>query len=195
MSRYIQPDQDRIVSSNQFDLPEGNASKADVMHAAAIVIDRFGILLRGASGSGKSHLQRAIRRQAQQMGLFSALISDDYVALLPGTETTSLASSHAGQAGEGRGPLIAFGPKTTHALEEVRGLGLISLEEKDLLPRAVVHLLVDLVDEKDIARMPTDEDLETQCAGASIASLRVPNRSVDVAVDLILARLSTWKHS
>ncbi|WP_319532967.1 hypothetical protein [uncultured Cohaesibacter sp.] len=183
MSHYLDPDKDHAFNGPSFRLPQELEETSEIMHAAGVIIHRFGILLRGPSGSGKSLLQRKLRQEAQARGKFSALISDDYVRL---------ARPDPQAEGEGA-PLLAFAPVTTRQLQEVRGIGVIELEPSEVVSRAVIHLLVDLVAEHKIERMPGVAGAETLCLGAPVAHLSVPERSVDVASDLVFALLSTWK--
>ncbi|WP_422017726.1 HPr kinase/phosphorylase [Reyranella sp.] len=90
-----------------------------------------GILLRGPSGAGKSDLAlRLVEGGAR-------LVSDDQTAL----------------ARQGRG-LVATPPGTLAGLLEVRGIGIVKLGRAQLLARATVALLVDLVPPDRIERLP-----------------------------------------
>ena len=144
MSHYLDPDKDHAFSGPSFRVPPELEGGNEIMHAAGIVLHRFGILLRGPSGSGKSLLQRKLRQGARARGAFSALISDDYVRL----------ARPEPPAGADGAPLVAFAPVATHQLQEVRGIGVVELEPQQVVSRAVIHLLVDLVAPEQIERMP-----------------------------------------
>nr|WP_321454900.1 hypothetical protein [uncultured Cohaesibacter sp.] len=190
MSLYFDPDSDQTSAGPIFDLPDflEASCQTEIMHAAAIVIDSFGILLRGQSGSGKSLLQRTLRREAQAMGLEAALVSDDYVKLV-----RMPAEAGAGADAASQPQLRAFCPVATKGLQEVRGLGIVSVSPRNFVDQAPMHLLVDLRPHNEIQRMPPDEERKTLCLEAEIAHLSVPQLSVLEACDLIFALLSTWK--
>ncbi|WP_321448323.1 hypothetical protein [uncultured Cohaesibacter sp.] len=187
MSLYFDPDHDQANDGPIFDVPDAIASScpSELMHAAAIVIGPYGLLLKGESGSGKSLLQRTMRREAAALSIPSALVSDDYVKLVRQPEP---------QSGTTEQPeLRAYGPVATRGLQEVRGLGIISVGENNFASEAPMHLLVDLCPADDIHRMPSSEETVRSCLGYPIAHLSVPERSVVEACDLIFALLSTWK--
>src|SRR5712691_2468744 len=99
-----------------------------LVHATAIAIDSRAVLLRGASGSGKSDLAlRLIDAGAR-------LIADD--------------QSELHRRGDS---IIVRAPATIVGLVEVRGIGIIRL---DALAEAPVALLVDLVAPESLERLP-----------------------------------------
>ena len=190
MSLYLDPDTDNACKGPLFDLPEGLYAGSESMHASAVVIDRVGILLRGPSGSGKSVLQRQLRDLAEARGVHALLVSDDYVRLVRPELRAPYRNGNAPIP-----PLVAFAPLATQKMQEVRGFGVVSLEDERLMSPAVMHLLVDLVPPERILRMPQKEESRISCLGHSIDHLSVPSCSALVACDLVFARLSTWKHS
>ena len=99
-----------------------------LLHATAIAIDGRAVLLRGASGSGKSDLAlRLIDAGAR-------LIADDQSEL-----------HRHGDA------IVARAPATIAGLVEVRGIGIFRL---DALAEAPVALIVDLVPPETLERLP-----------------------------------------
>lgn len=96
-----------------------------------------GILLRGPSGAGKSDLALRLIEGG------SRLVADDQTALVR----------------QGRG-LVATPPGTLAGLLEVRGVGIVKLGRAQLLARATIALLVDLVPPDRIERLP-DRSRET----------------------------------
>lgn len=89
------------------------------------------VLLRGPSGAGKSDLAlRLIEAGAR-------LVADDRTAL-----------ARVG------GGVVASAPASIAGLIEVRGLGICRLSRGQLLARARVVLLVDLVPPAEIERLP-----------------------------------------
>ena len=82
------------------------------IHASCVVVGVQGVLIRGASGSGKSRLALKLMQQARLQNLFFALVSDDRTLLTCCTTKT--------------GPrLIARPHPLTAKLLERRGTGLV----------------------------------------------------------------------
>lgn len=115
------------------------------IHATCVSLDNQGVILRGPSGSGKSDLAL---RLIDQGGM---LIADDRVDLI-----------HQG------GSIIASSPQEISGLLEVRGVGIIRLA---CLASIAVGLVVDLVDSKDMQRLP--ETVSTQLYGIEIRYLEL----------------------
>jgi HPr kinase/phosphorylase len=99
-----------------------------LIHATAIAIDGRAVLLRGASGSGKSDL--ALRL----IDAGGRLVADDQSELF-----------------RRGGSVIVRAPATIAGLVEVRGIGIVRL---DALAEAPVALLVDLVPAETLERLP-----------------------------------------
>ncbi|MBD3678023.1 MAG: serine kinase [Rhodobacteraceae bacterium] len=97
------------------------------MHATSVALGNSGLLIRGASGSGKSGLA------LQLMAFGARLISDD------GTVITV----H-------EGGLMMTAPEKISGLIEARGIGLL---QADVQPSAWLRLVVDL-DEVEAERLP-----------------------------------------
>jgi serine kinase of HPr protein (carbohydrate metabolism regulator) len=89
------------------------------------------VLLRGPSGSGKSDLALRLVEAGGR------LVSDDQTHL----------------ARRGRS-LVATPPPALAGMIEARGVGIVRLQRNQLLPRARVALLVDLVPAERIERLP-----------------------------------------
>ena len=98
------------------------------LHATCIAIEGRGVLLRGASGAGKSDLALRLIDQGAD------LVADDQVDLF-----------------EVDGRLMATVPAAIAGRMEVRGIGVITMP---YLPSAEVVLLVDLVAPEAVERMP-----------------------------------------
>jgi serine kinase of HPr protein (carbohydrate metabolism regulator) len=102
-----------------------------LLHATAVAIDGRALLLRGASGSGKSDLAlRLIDAGAR-------LVADDQCELCREGER-----------------IIVRAPETIADLLEVRGVGIIRL---DALAEAPVALVVDLVAADSVERLPAQQ--------------------------------------
>lgn len=104
------------------------------IHGSCVLVGGAGVLIRGASGAGKSRLVRELLARGAALGRFVRLVADDRVAL-----------AAAG------GRLVARPHPTLAGLVEVRGFGLATLPHESA---AVVRLLVELVTADDIPRMP-----------------------------------------
>jgi serine kinase of HPr protein (carbohydrate metabolism regulator) len=99
-----------------------------LIHATTVAIDGRAVLLRGASGSGKSDLAlRLIDAGAR-------LVADDQSELC-----------RQGDA------IIARAPATIAGLIELRGIGIMRL---DALAEAPVALIADLVPAAEVERLP-----------------------------------------
>ncbi len=125
------------------------------LHASAVALDpERGVLIRGASGSGKSLL--ALRL----MALGASLVSDDRVDL----------------RAEG-GALIASAPEAIAGRIEARGMGIL---RADHLSQARITLLVDL-DREEVERLPTCR--KDRVLGVNLPLvLRVQHGHLDVAI-------------
>jgi HPr kinase/phosphorylase len=133
------------------------------IHASAVLVGARAVLIRGASGAGKSRLALALIRDGQA-SLFSRLVGDDRVHLEP---------SH--------GRLLVRPAPALAGLIEIRGIGIRRLPFE---PVAVVGLVVDLAS-PEAERLP--EDLE-----ATIAGVRLPRLAIAAGTEplrLVLDRL------
>jgi serine kinase of HPr protein (carbohydrate metabolism regulator) len=98
------------------------------LHGTCVAIEGSGILLRGASGSGKSDLGLRL------IDAGGELIADDY---------TDVANVD--------GCLVASAPTTIRGLVELRGLGVLRIPYRD---SARLVSVIDLVAPERIERMP-----------------------------------------
>ena len=143
------------------------AIQSTQVHGTCISQDGAGVLIRGASGAGKSDLAlRLISHGAY-------LIADDQVILNTQKEQ-----------------IIASAPKTLFGLIEVRGVGILHLPPA--LP-APLHLIVDLVEHDNIQRLP--EGMFAQILGINIQRIDLwafetsAIAKVSLALDLALNRI------
>ncbi len=98
------------------------------MHGTAVAVDGAGVLLMGPSGSGKSDMAlRLIDRGA-------TLVSDDQTLL-----------RHDGAR------IVLSAPADLAGLLEVRGVGIVQMEEAGATP---LHMIVELVPASDVDRLP-----------------------------------------
>ena len=100
------------------DAPGDDRPESDVLHATCVAWQGRAVLLRGASGSGKSGLALTL------MALGCDLVADDRVAL----------SRQADR-------VIADAPPAIRGLIEARGIGLLNAVAVGPVP---VHLVVDM---------------------------------------------------
>jgi len=140
---------------------------AATIHACCVVVGEDGLLIRGASGAGKSSLAREILFHAGRAGLFCRLVSDDRTRLRP---------QH--------GRLVASPVEPISGCIEVRGVGIV---RQPFEPAAVIRLVVDL-SEDDPPRHPEEQDGHVDLCGVMVPRLRV--RTGAFSADIALARLS-----
>ena len=138
-----------------------------LLHGTCVALKPAGrswraLLLRGAPGAGKSDL--ALRL----IDAGGRLVADDQ---------TRIARRGAG--------LVAAPPATLAGLMEVRGLGIVKLGKGQILARAPLVLLVDLVAPADIERLP-DPEHET-LLGVALPRLALAPFEASAAAKLRLA--------
>lgn len=141
--------------------------KAASIHASCVLVGEQGVLIRGASGAGKSHLAFALIL-AGRIGMIppTLLVADDRVML------------------ERRGSdLVAFTPPQLAGLIEVRGAGIRRLP---FAAQATIALVVDL-GAADAARLPLPESLSVTIEGLDLP--RLPAFSGGDIVQQVLALL------
>jgi HPr kinase/phosphorylase len=143
-------------------------------------VDESGVLIRGASGAGKSLLALALIERARLMGNLGALIADDRVWL---------------EADSGR--VVARGAPALAGVCEFRGLGLVEVPFQEA---AVIRLVVDIAERgKPPPRIPEEADKYTTLRGVQRPRLRIdlsPGLEAGVlAVFFGLSRLDglTWR--
>lgn len=124
-----------------------------IVHGTGIVLGGTGVLLRGASGSGKSILALNLLERWGARGREALLVADDRVILRP--ETADGLTMHA--------------PDAIAGMIELRGRGIVT---RPHAPAAPLHLVVDLV--PDLTRMPEAHEFSTSLFGAGIARCPVP---------------------
>ena len=130
------------------------------VHATAVVIGERGVLLRGASGAGKSLLALALVDRARREGGFAAIVGDDRVWL---------------EAVNGR--LVGRGAPRLAGLCERRSQGVVEAPHE---ARAVLRLIVDLAERgAPPPRMP--EVAETY---AALGGLNLPRLRLDLSPGL-----------
>ena len=140
------------------------ASGFDNIHATALVCGDAGLLLRGASGAGKSALALRLIDRARRGGRFAALVADDRVLV-----------------GARGGRLLAAAPGPIRGLAELRGYGIVSVP---VIGRAVIDIVADL---DGSARMPDPETVDV--AGVTCRLLHLPAGDLVAAMHILAAAL------
>ena len=136
------------------------------IHACAAVVGEAGILIRGASGSGKTRLAFALAAEGARGG-FARLVADD----------RTLVWRH-GDA------LVARPYPAAAGWAERRGLGVVAVEHE---PACRLRLVVELVDGWP-DRWPDPEARRCAVAGVALHRLAVARQSPTAdAVALVLA--------
>ena len=126
---------------------------SETVHGTAVLFGADGVLIRGASGSGKSALALQLIRQGGR------LIADDRL---------TLSRCH--------GRLVASAPFATAGLIELRGRGLVKVPHER---SGVVRLVVDIVaedeaDSEGLERMPEAHQLTAELLGIALPCQPVP---------------------
>jgi HPr kinase/phosphorylase len=138
-------------------------------HASAVLIGPKAVLIRGASGAGKSTVAwRLIEAGRQGVLPFARLVGDDRVEL---------------EASHGR--LLVRPPQNLAGLLEIRALGLRHL---DYEPVAVVGLVLDL-SSPGPERLPSPEAAQATVEG--IVLPRLGAASPETTVSILVAFLRT----
>jgi serine kinase of HPr protein (carbohydrate metabolism regulator) len=138
------------------------------IHASAVLVGNRAVLIRGPSGSGKSHLAFDLILAGRSGQIAPAvLIGDDRVHL----------AASEGQLMVRPAPALA-------GLIEIRGLG---IRRCDFAHEAAVGLVVDL-EAADAERLPAPEALLTQISGIELP--RIPVGKGFSAIPLVIAALT-----
>lgn len=111
------------------------AAASRFIHATALVFGEDGVVIQGASGSGKSSLAAALLGLAAATGRFARLVGDDRLGLC---------MEH--------GRLLAWPHPAVAGLIERRGIGLMGVDHE---PACVLTFAVRLAEEGSLApRLP-----------------------------------------
>ena len=138
---------------------------SETLHGTVVALGGAGVLLRGLSGAGKSDLALRLLADGWQV------IADDRVLLSPR-----------------EADLIATAPATLAGLLEVRGIGVIRLEDTQRLDAAPLRLVVDLVPTREeIARMPEQEFFRHAAIGTPLIRLYPFDASATARLTMALA--------
>jgi HPr kinase/phosphorylase len=149
---------------------EVNAASSEAecisIHASAVAVGESGIIIRGASGAGKSSLALGLIAAAERAGRFARLVGDDRIELR-----------------RRGGRLIAHGHPLVRGKVERRGQGILDVPYE---PAVVARLVIDIVAET--ARYPEEENGSVTLCGVGLPALSLPKGAS--ASDLALAVLA-----
>ena len=132
---------------------------SETVHGTAVLVGAQGILIRGPSGAGKSSL---------------ALVLIDRGARLVADDQVHLSACH--------GRVLATAPGPVRGKIELRGRGLLNVPYER---SALVRLIVDIVADKGLERLPEDHQLSDVLLGVTL-----PRQPVPAAHDLAHALVS-----
>ncbi|KZM50899.1 aldolase [Labrenzia sp. OB1] len=132
------------------------------IHANCVIVGTFGMLIRGAAGSGKSLLSETLIETARAKGNFASLVADDRVLL---------------RAQGSR--LLARSPETIRGRIEIRGF---ALEEMAHEPEAHVRLVVDLRPLETLDRLPETAIAQEHLEGVLVALMTSPSNRPDISL-------------
>lgn len=139
------------------------------VHASAVRVGEQAILIRGASGTGKSRLALDLILAGRTGAIAETLlIGDDRVRLDTWNDN-----------------LVARGVPELEGMIEIRGLG---IRRCAFVPEAAVALVVDLA-APDAARLPAPERLKTLILGIELP--RIPVAAGENPLPLVLGFLTT----
>jgi HPr kinase/phosphorylase len=139
---------------------------AQTLHASCVVVGEAGILIRGPAGSGKSLLARDLILDAERLGRFARLVSDDRVRI-----------------SNGNGRVLATAVPPIAGKLEARGFGLLTMPYEN---SAIVRMVIDCLSEHP-PRLPAASNEAISLCGVSLP--RIGTRSEPGVSRIILWRL------
>jgi serine kinase of HPr protein (carbohydrate metabolism regulator) len=134
------------------------------IHATAIALGAFGVLIEGPSGSGKTSLALAAIEHMSNKGLFAALVADDQCLI----ETAN-------------NRVIASCPLPLTGLVEMRGLGIV--KHPNITSSVIMDIVIRMVEHNQIERMPEPET--TTIAGLHLPVFKLPARQIAMSLPLL----------
>lgn len=141
-----------------------------LVHGTCVALGDRAVLLRGASGSGKSDLALRFLALPAEGAHRPILVADDQVFL------------EVRDAGD----VIVSAPETIAGNMEVRGLGIVEMPS---IAAARLVLVCDLVAADQVPRLPPDPWERTALAGVDIPLLKLSPFEASAPVKLKMALL------
>lgn len=135
------------------------------LHGTVIALAGIGILIRGASRSGKSALALSTLRRAEMLGLDASLVADDQVFI---------------ELRDGRVEAVA--PAPIRGLIEISGVGIL---RETSIDRIALGLVVDLREPEALHRLPGT--LTTDIAGILLRLIVLPARQAAFSADVMVS--------
>ena len=137
------------------------------VHASCIALGETGVLIRGASGAGKSRLAHILIVRGRHGGTPCTLVADDRVHL----ENVA-------------GVLEARPAEPLAGLLEIRGLGIVRLPHRE---RIAVGLVVDLLPVEEVPRLPLPGEDHAIIEGVTLPRLAAigPESGADAISTLV----------
>lgn len=136
------------------------AATPETVHATCLVVGEAGVLIRGASGAGKSSLALALIERITSHGSFAALVGDDRIRL---------AAAH--------GRVVARPHPAIAGRIEIRGHGIVAV---DGVPACVLRFVVDLAAAGP--RLPDAPEGATTILGVALPLLRIDRAARDAGL-------------
>lgn len=146
-------------------------SVSKLIHATTLVIDAKGIVIRGASGSGKSYLALTLLRRARQADVPAGFVADDQTTLALGDD----------------GAIVATCPKPIIGKIEVRPFGISDIAALSV-PHCAVALVCDLL-APDQAIERVQQGNQTVLLNQQIAHLNLPMREAHANCSAVFAAI------
>jgi serine kinase of HPr protein (carbohydrate metabolism regulator) len=141
------------------------------VHASAVQLAGQGVIIFGASGSGKTALALALIRQTRRDGHEAWLVADDRVDI-------ERREDH----------LVASPPASLAGLIEIRGSGVHPVEH---IASARLHLMVRLVGKAEAQRM-APEGAVPAAHGLALPCLVLPQGHIQGSIRAILSHLGLY---
>lgn len=141
------------------------------LHASALLVGAKGVIVFGASGSGKTSLVLELIRESGRDSIDAKLVADDRVDVYLGD-----------------GKLHARAPEQLAGLVEVRGSGIHKIKH---VHSATLDLAVELVEAQAADRVSPSEPYEV-AFGVAIPVLRLPIGDTAAQVRAVLAHLGLY---